>query len=329
MSTISKTVAALAFVPIVAISGTAFAGSPGQLAGGSNYQVKNLTQGGSYSSSISATCNDEIEYSMQLSNTQFGALNNVTLKATLPSNGGTSTATATTDLGGTSGTSDSVNVNLGSGDTQTLENGTTVLYNGSGSAIETLPDTVATSGVNIGTLEGSTTEYVNFKAKVGCPTPAPVAPVYTCNELAITPEDNNTVKISDFGTTAQNGATFSNAVINWGDNSTNITTANVVGQTHQYAANGSYTISATAHFNVNGTDETAGGVNCEKVVTFSSTTPPTVTPPATVTPTPTPTTTPTTLVNTGAGSVIGIFAAASAAGAVAYRWILGRRLSRQ
>jgi hypothetical protein len=329
MKSLNKLAATVAFVPVLAISSTAFAGSPGQLAGGPNYQVKNLTQNGSYSSSISATCNDEVEYSMQLSNTQYGALNNVTLKATLPSNGGQSTATATTDLGGTSGTSDSVSVSLGSGDTQTLEDGTTVLYNGSGSAIETLPDSVTTGGVNIGTLDGSTTEYVNFKVKVGCPAPTPVAPVYTCNELSITPEDNNTVKISNFGTTAQNGATFTNAVINWGDNSTNTTTANVIGQTHEYAANGSYTVSATAHFNVNGQDETAGGVNCEKVVTFSSTTPPTVTPPATTTPTPVSPTTPTTLVNTGAGSVIGIFAAASAAGAVAYRWILGRRLSRQ
>jgi hypothetical protein len=38
---------------------------------------------------------------------------------------------------------------------------------------------------------------------------------------------------------------------------------------------------------------------------------------------------PTTLVNTGAGSTLGLFAAVTAAGAVAYRYMLGRRLSRQ
>jgi hypothetical protein len=180
MSKISKIVAGLAVVPILAVSGTAIAGSPGQLAGGDNYQVKNLTQKGSYANTISATCNDEIQYSMQLSNTQFGSLKNVTLKATLPSNGGVSTATATTDLGGNSGTSDTVTVNLGAKQTQTLKSGSTVLYDDSGNAIKTLPDTI-TSGVNIGTLAGSTTEYVNFKAKVNCPTPPkpPVTPPAT------------------------------------------------------------------------------------------------------------------------------------------------------
>lgn len=226
MSKISKIAASLAIVPVLAISGSAFAGSPGQLAGGDNYQVKNITQKGAYTNTISATCNDEVQYSMQLSNTQFGSLKNVTLKATLPTNGGVSTATATTDLGGTSGTSDAVTVTLGANQTQTIENGTTVLYDDAGHALKTLPDTI-TSGVNIGTLDGSTTEYVNFKAKVTCSTP----------------------------------------------------------------------------------------------------TPPPVTPPTTTTTTTTPA--PTTLVNTGAGSVIGIFAAAVAFGAVAYRVVLSRRLSRQ
>ncbi len=230
MSKVTKIAAIAAIVPIVALSGSAFAGSPGQLAGGDNYQVKNITQKGSYTNTISATCNDEVEYSMQLSNTQFGALNNVTLKATLPGNGGVSTATATTDLGGTSGTSDSVTVNLGSNQTQTLENGTTTLYDSKGNVIKTLPDTITSSGVNIGTLEGSTTEFVNFRAKVSCPT---------------TP------------------------------------------------------------------------------------TPPPTTPPTTPAAPITPTTTPTQLVNTGPGSVIGLFAAVTAISTLAYRFVLNRRLARQ
>jgi uncharacterized repeat protein (TIGR01451 family) len=51
---------------------------------------------------------------------------------------------------------------------------------------------------------------------------------------------------------------------------------------------------------------------------------PPVTPPTTVTTT----TSPTVLVNTGAGNVVGIFAAVSVAGAVAYRMFLGRKLAR-
>lgn len=331
MKSLKKLAAAVAFVPVVAISGSAIAGSPGQLGGGDNYVVKNLTQGGSYANTISANCNDEVEYSMQLTNTEYGALNNVTLKATLPSNGGTSTATATTDLGGTSGTSDTATVNLSSGATQALENGTTVLYDGNGNAIKTLPDTI-TSGVNIGTLQGSTTEFVNFKAKVTCSTPTPPAPVYTCDMLGLTAEDNRTVKISSFSTTAQNGATFNNATINWGDQSSQLTTNNVVGQTHQYAADGTYTVVATANFTVNGASKSVSSESCQKQVTFKTNTPPIVTPP-TPTPTPTPTTpstpAPTALVNTGAGNVVGIFAAATAIGAAAYRFVISRRLSRQ
>ena len=175
----SKLAAALAVLPIVAVTSPVFAGSPGQLAQGSGlYQVKNLTQNGSYASTISATCNDEVQYSMELANTGFGSLNNVVLTATLPSNGGTSTATATTDLGGNSGTHDSVTVNLSSGQTISYENGTTVLYDSNAHAIKTLSDTITTSGVNVGTINGSTTEFVNFKTKVSCPAP-PVTPPTT------------------------------------------------------------------------------------------------------------------------------------------------------
>lgn len=324
MKSLTKLAATLAFVPVVAVSGSAFAGSPGQLAGGDNYLVKNLTQNGSYSNNITATCNDEVKYSMQLSNTQFGALNNVTLKVTPPNAGGQSTATATTDLGGTSGTSDTLTVNTGSGETQTLENGTTILYDGNGNAIKTLPDTI-TSGVNIGTLAGSTTEYVNFKAKVNCPTPP--KPVYTCNLLNVAADVNRTVKLTAFSVTATNGATFSNAVIDWGDKTAPLSTNSVVGQSHQYGADGTYTITATAHFAVNGQDVTAGGIQCQKQVTFAPNTPPKVTPPTTpATPIPA---APTALVNTGPGSIAGLFAVTAAAGAFAHRWMLGRRLSRQ
>lgn len=321
---ISLPLAALSLAPTVSADGT------GQIEGGpSTYEIKNLTQNTPYAQTTSANACDELEYSVLLHNSGYEAVNNINVKATLSSaasTSNTSTMTATYTDGVVPSTTATATVNLSSSESINYEAGTTVLYNSNNQVIETLPDTITSSGVNIGNLNGSTTEFLNFKAKVGCPTPA--APIYTCNELNVLAEDNRTVKITDFATTAQNGATFSNAVINWGDNSSNLTTATPVGQTHQYAANGTYTISATAHFNVNGQDETAGGVNCEKVVTFSATTPPTVTPPATTTPS-TPAATPTQLVNTGAGSVVGLFAAVSAAGAVAYRYFLGRRLSRQ
>lgn len=302
----SKLAAALAVVPVLAVSGSALASSPGQLAGGDNYQVRNLTQNGSYTNTISTNCNDEIVYSMQLSNTQFGALNNVTLKATLPGNGGVSTATATTDLGGTSGTSDTVTVNLGANQTQSLVNGTTTLYDGSGKVIKTLPDTI-TSGVNIGTLNGSTTEFVNFHAKVTCPTPAPEVKL-ACVELDVKNIDRTHYDFTAKGS-VQNatitGYTFTakdanGKVVDTYNNTTSSTTSGVY---HFNQETGTYTVSAqlnTDHGN-NSND------NCVKQITVASppTTPPT-TPPAK------------TLPNTGAGDVLGIFGASSAFGAAAH-----------
>lgn len=135
-------------------------------------------------------------------------------------------------------------------------------------------------------------------------------PIYTCDALDVTKGNGRMVTISNFKTTAANGAVYKNAEIKWGDNAT-VMAVNPVGQTHTYAADGTYTISVVATFMVNGQEVTAGGVNCQKQVSFNTT----VTPP-------------TELVNTGAGGVAGLFAATTLGGAVAYRWFLGRRLSR-
>lgn len=177
MTKLSKLAAVMAAVPVLAISGAAFADSPGQLEGGSFvYQVKNVTQSGTYGNTINATACDEVQYRVWLHNTEFGNLSNVTVKVGLPSGSttaNTSNMTATTDLGGTTGTSGSATVNISSAQSVSYENGTSVLYAQNGTAIKTLPDTITGNGVNIGTLNGSTTEYINFKAKVSCPTPTP------------------------------------------------------------------------------------------------------------------------------------------------------------
>jgi hypothetical protein len=155
-------------------------------------------------------------------------------------------------------------------------------------------------------------------------------PIYTCSNLTLQSEDNRTVRLTDLSTNAQNGAVFTDAVIDWGDNTSPLTTTNVSGQTHQYAADGTYTIAATAHFSLNGKDVTATSQSCTQVVTISTPAPaptptPTPTAPAAVV---TPPTTPTTLVNTGPGNVIGLTVAASIGGALAYNRFQRRKLSK-
>ena len=177
MKKIISTVLALSALPVLAFAGSAFADSPGQLEGGTiNYVVKDVTTGGTYLNTINANACDEVRYSIRLHNTSFGAFGNIHVSATLPSTAGTSntsTYTATTDLGGVSGATSSVTVNTSSAQSIAYENGSAKLYDASGNVIKSLPDTITTSGVDVGGLAGSTTEFVNFNAKVNCPTPTP------------------------------------------------------------------------------------------------------------------------------------------------------------
>lgn len=182
MSKLTKVAAGMAVVPMLAFAAPAFADSPGQLEGGSIvYQIKNATQSGSYGAAASATCNDELKYSVRLHNTEFGKISSIVVSTTQPSAGGTSnmTATGTNSAGTAVNTSGSVSVTLGANQTLAYEAGTTALYDGNAQLIKSLPDGIATTaGVNAGDLNGSTTEFVTFKAKVTCATP-PVTPPVT------------------------------------------------------------------------------------------------------------------------------------------------------
>ena len=93
-------------------------------------------------------------------------------------------------------------------------------------------------------------------------------PSLSCNVLQVT-QSGHGVTVSKLDTTAANGAVFKNVTIDWGDHSAALTTDTAAGQTHQYA-DGAYTIVATAHFTVNGQDETATSDSCTASVTFST-----------------------------------------------------------
>jgi hypothetical protein len=154
----------------------------------------------------------------------------------------------------------------------------------------------------------------------------PPTPTYTCDLFSIVPGDNDkrTVTVSAFKTTQSTTAPFKNVVIDWGDKTTPLTTDKAVGKTHTYTVAGTYKLTATAHFTVNGQDVTSTGTSCTQTVTYTTPGTPPVTPPTTTTPS-----APTTLVNTGAGSVLGIFAAAMVVATIAHRFFIGRRLSRE
>lgn len=187
MNTMSKitSLAGVATLATLATVTPALAVSPGQLEGGSLvYQVRNVSQNGNYTNSVNANACEEVKFSVRLHNVAFGSLDNINVKATLPS-GGTSVVsnmTATPDSGAQYGTNGTATVNLSSAQGVVYESGSTVLYDANGNVLRSLPDGVTAGGVNVGSLNGSTTEFVNFKAKVNCPapgkgsTPTPVTP---------------------------------------------------------------------------------------------------------------------------------------------------------
>ncbi|MBX4201461.1 PKD domain-containing protein [Candidatus Saccharibacteria bacterium] len=302
----SKLVAALAVLPVLAVASPVLADSPGQLTGGSNtFMVKNLTQSGAYANSISATCNEEVQYSVRLHNAAYGGLTNIVVKANIMSGN----MTAVPAEGASQGTTGTATVSLPSNGSIAYVSGSSILHDVNGNVIKTLPDGITTAGVNVGNLPGSTTEFVNFKAKVACP---PVEqPVYSCDALHVTSKGNRAYSYT-VDATAKNGATITGYTFDFGDsNSVNTTVNNT---THTYAKDGTFTSTATVKFNVGGTQKTAV---CSQTVTVST--------PTTPTPTPTPTpTTPAAIPNTGAGDVLGIFAGASAAGTAAHA-IVSRR----
>lgn len=292
----------------------AMADSPGQIAGGPIYQIKNLTQNTAFATTATANACDNLEYAIQLDNPDYGMLNNVEVSVNLPSTVGTSnvsTMTASSSNGSPSTTTASATLNLTSAQSVSYVSGSTKLLNSTGGLIENLPDGITQSGVNIGSLAGSALEYINFEVKVSCPQ-TPPAPVYTCNLLNVSTIADRQVQ-ANVQYSAANGATFQSVTYNFGDNST-VTVANTGNVTHSYTNYGSYNITASVLFSVNGSNQTVTSANCAKTVSFTA-------PPTTPT-------TPSQLVNTGPGSVVGIFAGTAVLATLAH-YLFRRQIAKR
>ncbi|MDB5168996.1 MAG: exported protein of unknown function [Candidatus Saccharibacteria bacterium] len=140
------------------------------------------------------------------------------------------------------------------------------------------------------------------------------SPTYSCKAFTLTVDKaTRTVTVASATTSQSTGATFDNFTIDWSDKTAQLMSDSPVGKTHQFAADGNYTVTAVAHFTTANGAATNTNANCAQTVSFSTT--------------PQPPTKPTTLVNTGAGDVAALFGAVAAASAFAYRLFLGRRVS--
>jgi LPXTG-motif cell wall-anchored protein len=305
----SKLTAALAVVPMLAVTGSALADSPGQLTdNANNFVVKNLTQNGAYANNVSAACNEEVQYSVRLHNAAFGGLTNVQVSANILSG----KMTAVPAEGASQGTTGNATVTLPSNGSIAYEGGSTVLRDVNGNVIKALPDGITASGVNVGNIAGSTTEFVNFKAKVACPPTETPKVSLACVDLSVSKIDRTHYDFTVTGS-AQN-ATITGYTFTAKDSNSKVVDTKTVSTSatsavyHFNQEAGTYTVSAqlnTDHGN-------ATSDKCVKQITVESV------------PT-TPSTPATTLPNTGAGDVVGIFAGASAAGTAAHAIVTRRR----
>lgn len=147
------------------------------------------------------------------------------------------------------------------------------------------------------------------KIKVVCDEqPEEVNPV--CTNLVLTKLNNKSIKVTV--NYDADGTTFENATINFGDGTDELLTNNVVDVPHTYDELGTYVVTAVVNFTHEDETFQRGGEACKASVNFSTTpTPPTPRPP---------------LPNTGAGEVVGLFAAVTTAGAIAHKYVFTRRI---
>lgn len=153
----------------------------------------------------------------------------------------------------------------------------------------------------------------------------PKESVYACESLSVTSLGNRKFSYT-LKYTALNGATFKNASYNFGDDTAPLLTDKTTVE-HTYANPGTFVTRTKLTFSVNGVDKVVEDAKCVQTVTITNDIENCPVPgkghlpkdsPECVTP-------PVELPNTGAGSVIGIFASVTMVGAMAHRFVLTRR----
>ncbi len=174
--------------------------------------------------------------------------------------------------------------------------------------------------------------------------PTPPAPVYVCDLLSINKLGENKYRFT-VNYTAKNGATFKDVSYDFGDGTKTVDDTEV---DHSYTAkNATFTVVATVNFMLNGQVVSNTGANCSKTITITKDNCPVPgkenlpkdspdcktdncpVPGKTNLPKNSPDCKPTvltatTLPNTGAGSIVAIFVAVSAAAGVAYSFVTRR-----
>lgn len=179
MSQLAKMALAAILVPAIAFVSPAYATTTkGQIEGGNIYRIKNVTKNSDFVDPASADACNELQYRVRIHNPGPSTISNVNVKATLAAGAATrhvSTVTVSASDADPASTSDGASVNLSSSQSLSYVAGSTQLLGANGEFMQTLPDSITTSGVNIGSVGVSIDKkrFVQFKVKVSCPQPTP------------------------------------------------------------------------------------------------------------------------------------------------------------
>jgi uncharacterized repeat protein (TIGR01451 family) len=179
---ISKTIAAVLMalaIPALSLAST----NPSPILDENNlYQIANVTTTGNWSASTSATYGDTISYMVHVHNNVIGSTaENVNVKVTLPSESITSySSVATISADNATAVTGSTTLTLAETSKLTYVNGSATWYDHNNQLLGTLPDSIMTTGVDVGNINGcwEFETWIRFKVKVG---DKPVIPAPTCS----------------------------------------------------------------------------------------------------------------------------------------------------
>jgi LPXTG-motif cell wall-anchored protein len=176
----------------ILIATPVFAAAVGQIEGGDIFRVKNVTQGTSFVDPVSATCNDTVQFRARIHNPGPDPLQNVNVKVGLNDLSASISMTADNVQGGmTEAVTDTAGVNLDQGAKLSYVAGSAELLDANKSKIQSLDNSLFTSGVNVGTVGVSTEQkrFVQFDAQVVCEVPPiPPTPTPDCSDPAYAAE---------------------------------------------------------------------------------------------------------------------------------------------
>lgn len=181
MSKLSMLATAVAVVPVLAFSGSAMAAGMGQIEGGDIYRVKNVTKNIDFANTVNATCGDTVQFKVRIHNPGPSKINNVKVVATLPSAAATKfTSQVTVSAPDADPLSTSDTATVASDKTAKLSyvSGSTELLGANNEKLQTMPDTITSTGVTLTNGVGvsiNEKRFVQFSAKLNCES-TPVTP---------------------------------------------------------------------------------------------------------------------------------------------------------